>query len=80
MVVALMALGSRKYNPGIPLAGSCSAAISAACHAPIRETNASVLPLLWGVVETGQWDGVGHCAFSNCEVSVPQSGVRYAGS
>jgi hypothetical protein len=79
MVVALVALGFRKYEPGIPLASSCSAAISAACHAPISMTDASGLPLLWGVVEREQRGGVSHCALSSGEVSMPQSGVRYAG-
>ena len=32
--------GRRRYRPGIPLAGSCSAAISAACHAPDEDVDA----------------------------------------
>jgi hypothetical protein len=79
MVIALLVMGFRKYKPGIPLASSCSAAISAACHAPVSANDASVLPLLWGVVGMEQWGGVGHCALSSGEVSMPQPGARYAG-
>jgi hypothetical protein len=37
--------GFRRYNVGIPLVGSCSAAISAACHRPGEDSSASLLPL-----------------------------------
>lgn len=79
MTLALMALGFRKYKPGIPLAGSCSAAISAACHALDEKNYATILPLLWGVVEEAEGDRFGHCAFSGGDVSKPQAGRRYAG-
>jgi hypothetical protein len=52
------------------------------CHAPASAADASVLPLLWGIVEKEQWGGVGvgHCALSSGEVSLPQPGFRCAGS
>jgi hypothetical protein len=37
MFCLLIALSFRKFKSGIPLAGSCSAAISAACHPPSYE-------------------------------------------
>ena len=36
MLVGMLAMGFRKYPLGMPLAGSCSAVISAACHPDIR--------------------------------------------
>ena len=40
----------------MPLAGRCSAAISAACHPPEVDTNALTKALLWGVVDKGAED------------------------
>ena len=58
--------GFRKYPKGMPLVSSCSAAISTACHPLTNDTDASVLPLMWGVVKT---DGsVGHCCFTSFEI------------
>jgi hypothetical protein len=70
-------LGFRKYKPGIPLAGSCSAAISAACHG--RSDIDTTAPLQWGVTSE---DGaeVGHCTFSNQEVSKPREGALFLGA
>jgi hypothetical protein len=79
MVATLVALGFRRFKAGIPLAASCSAAISAACHSPANETESSVLPLKWGVVVGESWEAVGHCSFSSSEVTMPVPGNRYAG-
>lgn len=49
-VVFGIANGFRKYPAGMPLVGSNSAAISAACHRPKDDVDASVLPVMWGVV------------------------------
>lgn len=71
--------GFRRYRPGIPLVGSCSAAISAACHAP-REDDDATLPVLWGAVSHSQEDGtVGHCCFTSFSTSPPMEGEFYAG-
>ena len=69
--------GFRRYKPGIPLVGSCSAAISAACHQPKDDHDAAIKPLMWGVVSTK--DGVGHCCFTSFEVTPPVEGELYAG-
>ena len=69
--------GFRRYKPGIPLVGSCSAAISAACHQPKEDNDAADKPLMWGVVSTK--DGVGHCCFTSFEVTPPVEGERYGG-
>ena len=70
--------GFRKYNPGIPLAASCSAAISAACHPPKEDTNASDKPVMWGAVSKDE-ARVAHCCFTCLELTLPIEGRRYAG-
>ena len=78
-----VAIGRFRYAPGIPVAGSCSAAISAACHPLPEDKEASVLPVQWGaVVQARQGaDGkatVGHCTFSGLPVQEPVRGRLYA--
>ncbi|KAK6591892.1 hypothetical protein H4I96_12169 [Botrytis cinerea] len=71
-----------------PVVGSCSAAISAACHASREEGDISELPIQWGVVRgagesIGSWKNkdkdFGHCAFSGAVVAPPLPGRWYAG-
>ena len=69
--------GFRKYPPGIPLTGSCSAAISAACHRPEGVTDAAEKVLMWGAVETK--GSIGHCCFTSFEFGKPIIGRHYAG-
>ncbi|KAL8997820.1 MAG: hypothetical protein Q9169_002992 [Polycauliona sp. 2 TL-2023] len=63
IMLAAVLLGLRTYTPEMPLAATCSATISAACHRLDDDEDAAVLPLQWGVVSTS--DGVGHCCFSS---------------
>jgi hypothetical protein len=82
MVIAIVAFGYIPYKQGMTLAGSCSMAISAACHLDKRQDSdgaaAAVDKLQWGVVgETSE--GVGHCSFSTGSVSAPIVGETYAG-
>ncbi|GME48760.1 uncharacterized protein LTHEOB_7249 [Neofusicoccum parvum] len=76
LILAVFALGLRQLGSQIPFAGSCSAAISAACHAQgeISET----APLKWGAVPSIELGSVGHCAFSSGEVQEPVPGNAYA--
>lgn len=68
--------GFRKYKPGLPLAGPCSAAISAACHRPVDDVNAANLPVKWGVIEN---EGIiGHCCFTSHEVLLPNPKRLYS--
>ena len=78
-VIAGILNGFRRYDAGIPLVGSCSAAISAACHQPKDDLTASVLPVKWGVVEPGFGVGHGHCCLTSLEVRPPTAGELYAG-
>jgi hypothetical protein len=54
LAVGGVAVGKLRYPGGLPVAGSCSAAISACCHPPPGDTHASILPVQWGVVPHGQ--------------------------
>lgn len=70
ILVSIILLGTKKYNAGIPLAGSCSVAISAACH---KDNCESDMPLQWGVIPNTK-----HCAFSNGPVEMVDLGQVYA--
>lgn len=41
------------YKSDMPLAGTFSMAISAACHRPAEDTDAHLMPLKWGVSHSG---------------------------
>ena len=80
MVIAIGILnGFRKYRPGMPLVGSCSAAITAACHQPREDIDAATLPVRWGAVSGQEEAEVGHCCFTSFEISQPIEGKFYAG-
>lgn len=55
-----IANGFRRYpSSGLPLAGSCSAVISAACHPPLGDDGASLKKVMWGACRgdlDGSWD------------------------
>jgi hypothetical protein len=79
LVVCLLALGCRKFKTGMPLAGSCSAAISAACHGGHEEeTHMQLKRIQWGVVGGNDSEGkVRRCGFSSKSVEYPQEGAMY---
>lgn len=84
-IVVLLGIcnGFRKARAGMPLAGSCSAAISAACHPPETDVDASLKRVMWGVVAKESFkyrhESVGHCSFTSFEVEAPIVGKKYAG-
>ena len=55
LTVALLVFGLRRHSSDIPLAATCSAAISAACHAETVDSGTEVVsrPLRYGVTGTG---------------------------
>jgi hypothetical protein len=81
LLIALpIVLSFRKFHPEIPMAGSCSALISAACHPPPEEGDAGLLPTQWGVIN-GSVDpktGIERCSISSGEVSTPVDGQLYS--
>lgn len=50
MILTLLGLSTRSFRSVIPLAGSCSAAISAACHPPDDDVDAAIKPIMWGEI------------------------------
>lgn len=84
-IVVLLGIsyGFRKARVGMPLAGSCSAAISAACHPPETDVDASMKRVMWGVVDKESFkhldESVGHCSFTSFKVEAPIVGNLYAG-
>lgn len=81
LVVGTLGIGFfRRLCPGVPLAGSCSAAISAACHRPVWDGDASLKTVMWGVTKEGGGGGeVGHCCFTSGAVAPVEEGKMYAG-
>ena len=77
LILAIVLTGFRRYEKGIPLAGSSSAAISAACHPPEEDVDARLLPVMWGDVNTEDLT-VGHCCFTSFAVLTPVEGNFYA--
>lgn len=76
--------GLRQLKVGIPVAGSCSAAISAACHPPQGDSSPSLKPVMWVVVAKEEVEisdnDIGHCTFTGLEVEPPKCGQRCVGS
>ena len=82
-------VGARPINGnGMPLVGSCSAAIAAACHAP-KDGKDVEKPVMWGAISEGlleeivreqnesDSDHIGHCSFSSGPVDIPVPGRLY---
>lgn len=84
--IFMAGMAFRKFKSWMPLVGSCSAAISAACHPPMGE-NLDALPLglvKWGETRTPPtWmrefdEQHGHCSFTSLGTSNPSQGRLYA--
>lgn len=78
MLLYIIGMGFRRFKSGMPIASSCSAAISAACHPAddcAWEPNAARLPLQSGVIPSEK--GVAHCGFSSRDVEMPEDGHFY---
>ncbi|KAH7379202.1 hypothetical protein DE146DRAFT_307283 [Phaeosphaeria sp. MPI-PUGE-AT-0046c] len=70
-------VGRKKIRTKIPFAASCSLVISAACHTPMDDADAHLLPLRWGEVKTRMYDGELHCSLSSRSVTKPKAGEHY---
>ncbi|KAL3303888.1 hypothetical protein RB213_015992 [Colletotrichum asianum] len=80
MILLLLVLSARKSDPGVPIAGSCSLAISAAAHAGQDEVDAAARHLQYGVISE---DGTGgrdrrRVDFSSRPVEKLVAGETYA--
>ncbi|EXJ79752.1 hypothetical protein A1O3_08035 [Capronia epimyces CBS 606.96] len=78
LVAVLIAVGSKHLPAGVPLVGTCSWAISAACHDIGGEKDAAIKPLMWGEIASSDPDGFGHCSISSRTVVQPTEGRTYA--
>ncbi|KAF8241402.1 hypothetical protein K440DRAFT_591950 [Wilcoxina mikolae CBS 423.85] len=78
-VVAVAICGIQRFKYDMPVAGCCSAAISAACHPlDIGDTD-TLRPLKWGEVSAVDDGSIRHLTFSDGDVTAPREGVLYAG-
>ena len=78
MLLTLVANGLRRLDSTMPLAGSCSLAISAACHRPSEDSDAGLFPIQWGAVSHGtEEEGPGHCCFTSLDIETPIEGQQY---
>lgn len=79
MLFVVVGMGFRKLHGKIPLASSNSMAISAACHRPDGDMDAAVKHVMWGEIQATMYNEVGHCTFTDMEVTPPIEGKMYAG-
>ncbi|KAL9619368.1 MAG: hypothetical protein Q9160_006048 [Pyrenula sp. 1 TL-2023] len=78
-LIAMLVVGRRKISPGMPVCGTNSLAIAAACHySDNGDMEVSRKPLLWGVTRAAMKDIPGHCSFSDGDVGKPVDGMAYA--
>lgn len=83
MLLCLLFVSLRKIRAGMPIAGSCSAAISAACHLPLEDRGAETKALLWGNVNEDKYESLtpekpGHCCFSSISVEPVVQNAAYS--
>ncbi|KAF2119634.1 hypothetical protein BDV96DRAFT_629163 [Lophiotrema nucula] len=74
----LVGLMLRRMEVCIPIAGHCSAVISAACHPPVGDKDAHLRKVQWGAVPKPNAEDVGHCTFTSEDVRQPREGHLYA--
>ncbi|KAK5697818.1 hypothetical protein LTR17_023785 [Elasticomyces elasticus] len=81
MLFCALGMGCRKFASSMPVAGSCSVALAAACHPPEHDEDAAFLPVRWGelVDVSGEDDEIRHCSFTSEEVQAMTPGRLYAG-
>ncbi|KAH7129593.1 hypothetical protein B0J13DRAFT_139639 [Dactylonectria estremocensis] len=85
LFLAVGGTGLRRFPTAMPVVGSCSLAIAAACHPSSNTPQAeeAFVPLRWGATmsnhgeELGDHD-MGHCGFSSEYVEEPRAGVEYS--
>jgi len=80
MLIALVTVMQLPLKPGMPLVGSNSFAISAACHPPDNDHDVAKNRIMWGAAWHQQDNMPGHCCFTSFEVEPPRVGEFYAGN
>lgn len=88
ILIMLIVSNVMVYPKGVPVGGTNSAVISAACHVRyegdprhqvMEEDDIVSRPLKWGVTIRGGRGKIGHCCFSAGKVEPPNVGHLYAG-
>ncbi|PVI04238.1 hypothetical protein DM02DRAFT_519115 [Periconia macrospinosa] len=77
LLCAVGVAGLKKLRIRMPVAASCSLAISAACHRDPSEVGVQFSKVQWGVMKFSVEEGVPHCSFSAQPVKKPKVGTRY---
>ncbi|KAK2795903.1 hypothetical protein FQN50_009681 [Emmonsiellopsis sp. PD_5] len=68
LLIVIVSLGRRNFREGgPPIASTCSAAISAACHLGYSTEKVVYEELKWGEIGPGTW-AVGHCSLAPAEL------------
>lgn len=87
MFLCLVGLSFRPFETAMPVAGSCSLAIAAACHpefdpnenrtvqSQTEDEDMALLPVRWGAVPVN--GRIGHCSFTSKDVDMPGGGQIY---
>jgi len=82
MLTIIILNSFRTLPEGMPLASTCSAAISAACHRPEEDREAHLLPVQWGAIpgdiEHDELEG-GLAFTTHRDVKPPVEGEYYLG-
>jgi hypothetical protein len=78
LLVGVVFVMCRVSRGMLPRGGSCSAVLSAACHAPGVNGRDGREPVLWGEVESMRIGGGGRCSFVNHGAVKPKKGRLYA--
>lgn len=77
-LIVMLVAGWQKLTPGIPVCGTNSVAIAAACHYTGNgDLEVSCKPLLWGVTQSAEKNSPGHCSVSDEDVGKPIDGMTY---
>lgn len=77
-LIVMIVAGWQKLTPGIPVCGTNSVAIAAACHYTGNgDLEVSRKPLLWGVTKSAEKNSPGHCNISDEDVGEPIDGMTY---
>ena len=77
MLITLFLVGLRDLDTKMPFERSSSFAISAACHRPLGDNDAHLLPVQWGAISHETIDGPGHCCLTSFNVEPPIEGQLY---
>ena len=77
-LIVMLVAGWQKLTPGIPVCGTNSVAIAAACHySGNGDLEVPYKPLLWGVTKSAEKNLPGHCSISDEDVGKPIDGMTY---